>query len=139
MVFNICDAILKNAECNKLTAIVCPDLSAAFDTVNHSILKTVMQHYFGFNYRALQWQSSYISNRLFTVKIGGSFSHAHTINFLVPQGRILGPVLFCCYVSTLPQVIKQTSNTIILGYAGEHALTQAFTQKDTLVKEMIEE
>ena len=45
-------------ECNKLTAIVCLDLSAAFDTVNHSILKTVMEHYFGFNYTALQWLSS---------------------------------------------------------------------------------
>ena len=139
MVFNICDAILENAEHDKLTAIVCLDLSAAFDTVNHSVLKTVMEHYFGFNYRALQWLSSYISNRLFSVQIGGSFSHAHTINFSVPQGRILGPVLFGCYVSTLPQVIKQTSNTIILGYADEHALTQAFTQKDTLVKQMIEE
>ena len=98
-----------------------------------------MEHYFGFNYRALQWLSSYISNRLFSVKIGGSFSHAHTINFSVPQGRILGPVIFSCYVSTLPKVIKQTSNTIILGYADGHVLTQAFTQKDTLVKQMIEE
>ena len=61
LVFNICDAILKNAEHNKLTAIVCLDLSAAFDTVNHSILKTVMEHYFGLTYRALQWLSSYIS------------------------------------------------------------------------------
>ena len=111
VVFNICDAILENAECNKLTAIVCLDLSAAFDTVTHSILKTVMEHYFGFNYWALQWLSSYISHRLFSVKIGGSFSHAHTINFSVLQGRILGPVLFSCYVSTLHQVIKQTFNT----------------------------
>ena len=122
MVLNICDAILENAECNKLTAIVCLDLSAAFDTVNHSILKTGMEHYFGFNHTALQWLSSYISNRLFSVNIGGSFSHAHTITFSVPQGRILGPALFSCYVSTLPQVIKQTSNTMILGYADDHAL-----------------
>ena len=98
-----------------------------------------MEHYFGFNYTALQWLSSYISNRLFSVKIGGSFSHAHTINFSVPQGRILGLVLFSCYVSTLPQVTKQTFNTIILGYADDHAFTQACTQKDTLLKQMIEE
>ena len=138
-VLNICDAILENAECNKLTAIVCLDFGAAFDTFNHSILETVIKHYFGFYYTALQWLSSYISNRLFSVKIGGGFSHAHTINFSVPQGRILGPVLFSCYVSTIPQVIEQTSNTIILGYADDHAFTQAFTQKDTLVKHKIEE
>ena len=98
-----------------------------------------MEHCFGFNYTALQWLSSYISKRLFSVKTGGSFSDAHTINFSVPQGKILGPVLFSCYVSTLPQVIKQTSNTIILGYVDDHAFTQTFTKKDTLVKQMIEE
>lgn len=119
--------------------MVCLDLSAAFDTVNHSILKTVMEHYFGLKDTAVQWLSSYISNRQFSVKIGGSFSHAYTINFSVPQGSILGPVLFSCYVSTLPEVIKQNSDTIILGYADDHAFTQAFTQKDTLVKRIMEE
>ena len=73
------------------------------------------------------------------MKIGSSLLHAHTINFSVPQGSILGPVLFSCYVSTLPEVIKQNSDTIILGYADDHALTQAFTQKDTLVKQIVEE
>ena len=138
-VLNICDEILKNAEHNKLTAMVCLDLSAAFDTVNHSILKSVMEHYFGLKDTALKWLSSYISNRQFSVKIGSSFLHAHTINFSVPQRSILGPVLFSCYVSTLPEVIKQNSDSIILGYADDHAFTQAFTQKDTPVKQIVEE
>ena len=73
------------------------------------------------------------------MKIGSSLLHAHTINFSVPQGSILGPVLFSCYVSTLPEVIKQNSDTIILGYADDHAFTQAFTLKDTLVNQIIEE
>ena len=115
------------------------NLSAAIDTVNHSILKTVMEHYFGLKDTSLQWLSSYISNRQFSVKIGGSYSHAHTINFSVPQGSMLGPVLFSYYVSTLPEVIKQNSDTIILSYADDHAFTQAFSQKDKLVKEIIEE
>ena len=138
-VLNICDEILENAEHNKLTAMVCLDLSAAFDTVNHSILKSVMEHYFGLKDTALKWLSSYISNRQFSVKIGNSLLHSHTINFSVPQGRILGPVLFSYYVSTLPEVIKQNSDTIILGYADDHAFTHAFTQKDTLVKQIVEE
>ena len=119
--------------------MVCLDLSEAFDTVNHSILKSVMEHYFGLKDTALKWPSSYICNRQFSVKIGSSFSHAHTINFSVPQGSILGPVLFSCYVSTLHEVIKQNSDTIILSYADDHAFTQAFTQKDTLVKQIVEE
>ena len=138
-VLNICDEILENAEHNKLTAMVCLDLSAAFDTVNHSILKSVMEHYFGLKDTALKWLSSYISNRQFSVKIGSSLLHAHTINFSVPQESILGPVLFSCYVSTLPEVIKQNSDTIILGYVDDHAFTQAFTLKDTLVNQIIEE
>ena len=138
-VLNICDEILENAEHNKLTAMVCLDLSATFNTVNHSILKSVMEHYFGLKDTALKWLHSYISNRQFSVKIGGSFSHAHTINFSVPQGSILGPVLFSCYVSTLLEVIKQNSDNIILSYADDHAFTQAFTQKDTLVKQIVEE
>ena len=73
------------------------------------------------------------------MKIGGSFSQTDPINFSFPQGSILGPVLFSCYVSTLPEVIKQTTDTIILGYADDHAFTQAFTQKDIWVKYTIEE
>ena len=138
-VLNICDEILENAEHNKLTAMVCLDLSVAFDIVNHSILKSVMEYYFGLKDTALEWLSSYISNRQFSVKIGNSLLHAHTINFSVPQGSILGPVLFSCYVSTLPELIKQNSDTIILGYADDHAFTQAFTQKNTLVKQIVEE
>ena len=65
--------------------------------------------------------------------------HNKTIKFSVPEGRILGLVLFSCYVSTLPQVIEQTSNTIILSYPDDCTLTQAFTQKDTLVKQMVAE
>ena len=119
--------------------MVCLDLSAAFNTVNHSILNSVMEHYFGLKDTALKWLSSYISNRQFSVKIGGSFSHAHTINFSVPQGSILGPLLFSCYVSTLPDVIKQNSDSIILGYTDDHVFTQAFTQKDKPVKQIVEE
>ena len=115
------------------------DLSAAFDTVNHTILKTVMENYFGLKDTVLQWLSSYVSDRQFSVQVGNSFSQTHIINFSVPQGSTLGPVLFICYVSTLPEVIKQTTDTTIAEYVDDHAFTQAFTQKHTLVKHTIEE
>ena len=115
--------------------MICLNLSAAFDTVNHSILKTVMEQYFGLKDAALQWLSSYISKRQFSVKIGGSFSHTHTI----PTREHPRSSPLQLYVSTLPGVIKQNSDTIILGYADDHRFTQAFTQKDTLVKQIIEE
>ena len=57
-VLNVCDEMLQNGEYNKGTAIVCLNLSAAFDTVNHTILKTIMEHYFGHKDTSLWWQSS---------------------------------------------------------------------------------
>ena len=83
--------------------------------------------------------SSYVSDRQFIVQVGSSFLQIHTINISVPLGSILGPVLFSCYVSTLPEVIKQTNDTTISGYVNDCAFTQDFTQKDTLVKHTTEE
>ena len=57
---NICDNILKNMEDGKCTSIVSLDLSAAFDTVNHTILLEVLNCYFGITEHALSWISSYL-------------------------------------------------------------------------------
>ena len=65
-------------------SMVCLDLSAAFDTVNHTILKTVMEYYFSLEDTALQWLRLYVSDRQFSVQIGNSFSQMLTINFSVP-------------------------------------------------------
>ena len=94
---------------------------------------------FGLKDTALQWLSSYISDKQFSVQISNSLSQTHTINFSIPQGSILGPVLFNMLCQCLPEVIKQTTDTNILGYTESHAFTQAFTQKDILVKYTIEE
>ena len=59
-VLNICDEILQNAEHIKGTAMVCLDISVAYPTVNHIILKTVMEHYFGLKDTPFQWLSSYL-------------------------------------------------------------------------------
>ena len=109
----ICGETILNAEHNKGTAMVCMNISAAFYTINHTILKTVMENYFWHKDTALQWLSSYLSNRQFSLQIGNNFSPTHTINFSFPQGSILGSVLFNSYVSTLPEVIKQTTDTTI--------------------------
>ena len=69
-VLNICGDILQNYEHNKGTAMVYLNLKAVFDTVNHTILKTVMEHYFDPKDTALQWLSSYVSDRQFWVQIG---------------------------------------------------------------------
>ena len=59
-ILNICDNIWTNMENKKLTSIICLDLSAAFHTVNNSILPQVMESYFGITNTALNWKSSYL-------------------------------------------------------------------------------
>ena len=86
---NLCDNILKNMENQKCTSIVCLNLSATFDTVNHKILLDVLKSYFGITEQALTWISSYLSNRKFRVQIGQLTSKIVKIDFSVPQGSIL--------------------------------------------------
>ena len=65
-ILNIWDEVLLNAEHNKGTAMVCLDLSTIFSTVNHAILKTVMERYFGLKGTAFLWLSFYLSDRQFS-------------------------------------------------------------------------
>ena len=79
-IFNICDNIWTNMENSKLTSVICLDLSVAFDTVNHSILLQIMRNYFGIADMALDWISSYLGNRKFSVHIDSFSSNTKTIN-----------------------------------------------------------
>ena len=62
-ILNICDNIWTNMENKKHTSIICLDLSAAFDTVNHSILLEVMESYFGIKGTVLNWIASYLKKQ----------------------------------------------------------------------------
>ena len=81
------------------------DLRKAFNTVDHIILKQKLKH-LGFRPSALNWFDSYLSNRSQVTKINGVFSRQETVTHEVPQGSILGPLLFTLYVSDLPYHIQ---------------------------------
>ena len=82
------------------------DLSAAFDTIDHGILLDRLNQTFGIQGVALSWFKSYLSNRTQSVCIGGeSLSEAH-LRFGVPQGSVLGPVLFTMYTQPLADILK---------------------------------
>ena len=95
-------------ENEKCTLIVSLDLCATFDTVNHKILQDVLKNYFRITEQALAWISSNLSNRKCLVQIGQLTSKIVKIDFLVPQGSILGPILFNCYASTLMEIIPES-------------------------------
>lgn len=110
---------LYNMENQNVTAFVAMDLSAAFDTVNHGVLLSVLENQFGIKDRALSWTEQYLKSRKFTVHVNGSFSEEKEIDFSVPQGSLLGPVFFNAYASTLQSHISQ-HNVELSGYADDH-------------------
>ena len=81
------------------------DLSAAFDTIDHSILLERLQTSFGIDGLPLKWVKSYLSNRHQKVKIDNNLSNVLPIMYGVPQGSVLGPLLFSMYIYPLTDVI----------------------------------
>ena len=80
------------------------DLSAAFDTVDHSVLLSRLSHRFGIRGTALEWFRLYLSNRTQFVNVNGSTSDRHVLQFAVPQGSVLGPLLYSMYTSPLSDI-----------------------------------
>ena len=83
------------------------DFSKAFDTVDHAILLKKMSHY-GIGGNALKWFESYLSNHKQYVTYNGISSVTKTVKCGVPQGSILGPLLFLIYINDPCSVCKHT-------------------------------
>ena len=76
------------------TALVLLDLSAAFDTIDHSTLLSCLQNWFGVGGCVLKWFTSYLTDRYQSIKIGSTLSDVCKLLFGIPQGSVLGPLLF---------------------------------------------
>ena len=106
-------------ERNEVSAVLMLDMSAAFDVVDHAILLSKLELY-GFRECALSWIASYLMNRSQSVYIEGHLSDSLSVECGVPQGSILGPLLYVLYTNDLPEAVH------------EHHLQQDHQQGDHL-------
>ena len=88
------------------TLLVSLDLSAAFDTISHSILLERLKLSFGINHNALNWIRSYLHGRTQAVALSGFKSSPKSLNSGVPQGSVLGPLLFSVYISPVSNLVE---------------------------------
>ena len=112
-------------ERQEVTALMAIDLSAAFDTVDHDILLSVLKAKFGIEGKALNWFESYLRQRSCKVNVGSAYSEPKSLTFSVPQGSCAGPILYLLYASTMKEVVPD--NIDLHGYADDHALKIHFS------------
>ena len=98
--------ILKAVDNLRTVVLLLLDLSSAFDTVDHGILINRLESRFGIKGKALQCFRSYLENRLQYVCINGSNSSSTDVAFGVPQGSVLGPILYLLYTSPLGDIME---------------------------------
>ena len=99
--------IMNAVDSKQITLVVLLDLSAAFDTIDHHILLNRLQSYFNVSGTALNWFASYLHGWSSQVNIHGNLSNSTTANFGVPQGSVLGPLLFTSYMAPIGHIIKK--------------------------------
>ena len=128
------DAFLKGIDDKKLIACMLLNMSKAFDSVDHQILLPKKQSV-GASTSALKWFNSYLTNRYQIVRIHSSVSDPLRVECGVPQGSILGPLLFSIYVNDLPEVPRHCSTEC---YVDDTKLFVSFNLNDCqrIVQEM---
>ena len=117
----IVNRLLLERDCGKATGLVFVDLSKAFDRVKHQALIDLLLG-IGICDTGLKWFANYLSDRQQRVRVGNRFSSQSACSRGVPQGSVLGPLLFTLYVRDLPSCVDvkvlMFADDILLFYSG---------------------
>ena len=118
-----------------VVGVVMIDLKKAFDTVNHKILIHKLKMC-GFDDHTLKWFGDYLSNRTQSTCVNGFVSDKENIKCGVPQGSLLGPLLFSLYVNDMPSIIKHSEMSL---YADDTCLFCSAKKPEDVVKRINED
>ena len=128
----VTDYIHAKMDSGQMVGLISTDLSKAFDTLSHNLLLTKLQK-LGFSTNAVSWIKSYLTNRSQQVSINGTLSSSQTVESGVPQGSILGPVLFIAFTSdfhsSFPDfkitAFADDTQIMVTGHSSEEIRTKA--------------
>ena len=120
----LCNDILWAMERQEITVLLALDLTMAFDTVDHSVLLNVLHNQFGITGKSLTWCDTYLRPHQCYMEITGSRSQPRSIDFSVPQGSCVRPVLYSIYASTLQTVIPEGID--LNAFADDHNVKKSF-------------
>jgi hypothetical protein len=109
VLLSVCNTITNAMSNQRITGLCMLDLSAAFDTIDHSILLERLSSWFGIRGSVLSWFTSYLMDRTLTVKVHEYSSSPTNLKYGVPQGSVLGPILFSLYTTPLSSLISSHS------------------------------
>jgi hypothetical protein len=99
--------ILRAIDSKEAVFLVLLDLSAAFDTLDHDLLLTLLKETIGIDGNVLKWFTSYLTNRSQQITIDSIKSAIHLLLYGVPQGSVLGPILFCIYILHIGNIVRR--------------------------------
>ena len=122
------DFIRKEADSGKATGAVFIDLTKAFDTISHSIMLSKLSRY-GISDMELQWLTDYLFLRKQIVHFNGVLSEPNPINTGVPQGSILGPLLFLIFFNNMHSPLRHCK---ILTYADDTVILTSSNDIDAI-------
>ena len=122
------EKLYSELESGKMVGLVALDLKKAFDTVNHSVLLDKMSYY-GVQDKELKWFQTYLTDRLQLCTMFNNRSEAQQIKCGVPQGSILGPLMFILYVNDMPTCFTKCDVNI---YADDTAFYYAANDLSTI-------
>ena len=105
----MCDAWYENMDNGELNGVVFIDIRKASDSINHNILLRKMKDQFGISNIELKLFESYLSDREQVSFVNGAVSAPKKIVCGVPQGSILGPLLFLLYINDLPDCLEKST------------------------------